>query len=214
MDRCIVLIGDIEGSKELEPAKREEVQKRLRQTLETIGGEDDGLLSPPTITLGDEFQAVYKKADSLWRHTWKIMSVMHPVTLRFSVGIGSISTPINREQAIGMDGPAFYAAREGIDLLKEQKFLYHVSTDDESPAGNPILDLVNGCLHLVSREMRSWKKTRFTILYMLEQGTSFKEIAGHLDISETAVYKNRDSGSLDLMLDLKESITALINEQL
>lgn len=213
MSRSIVLIGDIEGSKELDSGKREEVQKRLQQILGTIGGEGGDLLSPPTITLGDEFQAVYKNADALWRHTWKIMSEMHPVALRFSVGVGSISTPINREQAIGMDGPAFYAARRGIDLLKESGFLYQVGSEEEED-GNRMMELVNGSLHLVSREMRSWKKKRFAILYMLEKGISFKEIAGRLDISETAVYKNRDSGSLDLILKLKNSIAALINDML
>lgn len=213
MSNSLVLIGDIENSQTLDSARREEVQELLQQVLQDIGTEEDGLISPPTITLGDEFQAVYKNADSLLQHTWKIMSELHPVVLRFSIGIGSISTPINREQAIGMDGPAFYIARNGIDLLKESKFMYHLSIAD-SAGNNSLLNLINGSLHLISREMRSWKKTRFTILYLLDRGISFKEIAEYLDISESAVYKNRDGGSLDVILNLKKSITELINEQL
>lgn len=212
MSRKIVVIGDIKGSKALDTEKRGKVQERLKRILKDISSDEGGLLSPPTITLGDEFQAVYKNADTLLQHTWKVMSELHPVKLRFSVGIGSISTPINREQAIGMDGPAFYEARAGIDLLKENEFIYQVSMADKS--GKSVINLINGSLHLVSREMQSWKKTRFTILYLLEQGISFKEIAGSLDISESAVYKNRDGGSLDVILDLKKSIAELINEQL
>lgn len=213
MDNVIALIGDIEGSKELESGRREEVQQLLRQTLEEIGNDGGELLSPPTITLGDEFQAVYRKADSLLRHTWKIVSELHPVPVRFSVGIGPLSTPVNREQAIGMDGPAFHVARDGIDVLRESGFMYQVSVADET-VDRPVLDLINGSLHLLSREMRSWKKTRFIILYLLERGVSFKEIAERIDISESAVYKNRDGGSLDVVLDLQESITDLINERL
>ncbi len=209
----IVLIGDIKSSQALDPQKRKEIQELLQQALEDINTEEGGLVSPPTITLGDEFQAVYNSADSLLQHTWKIMSELHPVNLRFSIGIGSISTSINREQAIGMDGPAFYVARSGIDLLKESGFIYHISIADTS-GNNSLLNLINGSLHLVSREMSSWKKTRFTILYLLDQGVSFKEIAEHLDISESAVYKNRDGGSLDVILNLKNSITELINRQL
>lgn len=213
MSNSIVLIGDIENSQAIDPEKRKEIQELLQQVLEDINKEERGLVSPLTITLGDEFQAVYESADSLLQHTWKIMSKLHPVYLRFSIGIGSISTPINREQAIGMDGPAFYAARNGIDLLKESEFMYHVRIADTT-GKDALFNLINGSLHLISREMRSWKKTRFTILYLLDQGVSFKEIAEYLDISESAVYKNREGGSLDVILDLKNSITELINHQL
>lgn len=215
MSKSIVLIGDIEGSKELDSRKREEVQQLLKNTLENINTSSDGggLLSPHTITLGDEFQAVYEHAGILLRHTWQIMAELHPVQVRFSMGIGTITTPINREQSIGMDGPAFHTARDGIEQLKDSELLYQLSTSDP-PESSAALDLINGSLHLVSRQMRGWKKTRFYTLYMLDQGVSVKEIAGRLDISESAVYKNREGGSLDVILRIKNSITSLINEQL
>lgn len=213
MKKSIVLIGDIERSKELETGKRAKVQELLQQTLQQISSDSKGLLSPHTITLGDEFQAVYEDADKLLGHTWQIMAELHPVHVRFSMGIGAISTPINKEQSIGMDGPAFHAARTGIDRLKENGFLYQLNATEDL-RNNALLDLINGSLHLLSRQMRGWKKTRFTILHLLNQDVSIKKIAGQLDISESAVYKNREGGSLDVILGIKDSITSLINEQL
>lgn len=213
MAQLIVLIGDLEGSKKLGPSRREKVQAQLKQVLQTINRSGEGLVSPHTITLGDEFQAVYSRADRLLQHMWQIMALLHPVMVRFAAGIGTITTPVNREQAIGMDGPAFHAARDGIDRLKQSESLYHI-TLAEAPWHPAAINLANESLHLLSREMRDWKKTRFVILSLLEQGIPIKEIAGTLGISETAVYKNREEGSLDIILQMKASIVSILNEQL
>lgn len=47
---------------------------------------------------------IYLHIDSLRKH-------MYPVSIRFGIGFGDISTDIDMDAAIGADGPAFYAAR-------------------------------------------------------------------------------------------------------
>jgi hypothetical protein len=80
-----------------------------------VNGENMHLISPYTITLGDEFQAVLKNARHLFGDIITILYVIYPTKIRFSIGIGDIQTPVNPNQAIGMDGTAFYNARTGID---------------------------------------------------------------------------------------------------
>ncbi|CAN5160224.1 SatD family protein [soil metagenome] len=210
----IVLIGDVIESKQLENTERKRIQILLGDTFEEINKESGSIKAPYTLTLGDEFQAVYEDAGGLWNNCWKILAELHPVSVRFSASVGSIVTPINRKQAIGMDGSAFHAAREGIEKLKNTGRLFTVSFESVDQSSEAVLRLMNSSLQLLSKEMKSWKKIRYQILVMMSCGLPVKKIAQKLSISESAVYKNRDDGDLAIIIQLKESIQALINQEL
>lgn len=210
MDKAVIIIGDIEGSRDLKDSEREEVQKKLRKVLEEINKEASGLASPYTITLGDEFQAVYADAGALFTHCWRILSVVHPVKIRFSIGVGAIVTPINPDRAIGMDGPAFHAARDGIEQLKELGFMIHISYREKSQ--ETLINILNGTLHLLSKQIRDWNKNRISMLHMLKKGLDYKEISRQLELSKAAFYKNKDAGMLDEIIELTDNIAELLNK--
>lgn len=214
MDQHIVLIGDLIRSKELGDKKRERYQSLLRKETNRINQESSSMVSPLTITLGDEFQAVYEDLSAVLADSWSILAALHPVRVRFSIGVGEIYTSINHEQALGMDGPAFHVARDGMNLIKESGRIYNVSlgsASDRPEEELSLAELINYSLHLLSNEIKQWKKTRFQVLVMQQRGVSVKKIAENLGISESAVYKNKDDGDLDLILSLKESIGKNIN---
>lgn len=212
----IVLIGDIVESKQLDERKRKEVQSQLLDLFDVINSESGSIEAPFTITLGDEFQAVYSNASTLWEDCWKILATLHPVSVRFSVAIGSISTPINKKQAIGMDGPAFYIARDRIEGMKKSNRLFSIDIEEaeNDSEKQTVVNLINSSIKLLSNEMRRWKKIRFQTLVMLNSGLPVKEIAKELNVSETAVYKNREDGDLTLVIELKESVKKLLNFEL
>lgn len=214
MSKKFVLIGDIEGSKKLDEAERSNLQEDLSDLIETINSESDSIEAPMTITLGDEFQAVYRHADSILGDCWKLLAGVHPVAVRFSIGMGKIVTPINREQALGMDGPAFYAARDGMEELKRSGKMYRVCVEKTTENEHPEINLVNHTLELLSNEMRRWKKVRFQILERLNRDVAIKDIARELELSEAAVYKNRDEGDLGLVMDLQGTVSRLLNRKL
>ncbi len=90
-------------------ADRAGLQKSLLGVLARLNKSHAGsLLSPFTLTLGDEFQALLPDASALWRMIANIQAELHPVRVRFGIGVGEIVTEINREAALGMDGPAFH----------------------------------------------------------------------------------------------------------
>jgi len=211
MERYLVLIADIESSKEIKEGRREALQDKLQEELNHLNQSDYAPVSPYTITLGDEFQAVFEEAGALPVHLFRILAVSHPVRIRFSLGVGSIATPVNTEQAIGMDGPAFHEARNGMDTLKESGFLFHLNVEKEESA---ILKLINASLQLLSHEIKTWKKNRLAILYLLKEGYDYKKIADRLDISTPAFYKNKEAGALEVISTLIDSITALVNQQI
>lgn len=209
MDSYIVLIGDIEASKELEETERKRVQNALKDVFEEINESCSTIESPYTVTLGDEFQAVFSRADRLFIHVWQILAALHPVKVRFSIGVGQITTSLNREQSLGMDGPAFHLAREGIELLKQSGYLFNISVQGNK---NAFVSAMNNSLYLFSDQVRSWNKNRLSILYMLETGKNYRQITKKLGISEPAFYKNKDAASLDVVIDFFKDVSEIINE--
>ncbi|TVQ14329.1 MAG: hypothetical protein EA364_04630 [Balneolaceae bacterium] len=206
MTQAIVLIGDLIESRKLSDRERSTTQSDLNKVLDQINRDTNGILSPWTITLGDEFQAVYRSGGHLFLHLWMVMAAIHPIYARFSISTGTITTPINRRQAIGMDGPAFHAARDGITILRKNEGLLRVNMHEPE-----IARVMNASLMLVSKEMLSWNGNRFHILQKLEQGMDVGQIAAGLGLSEVAVYKNRNAGALDVIRELTSGLADLID---
>ncbi|HEX9740343.1 MAG TPA: SatD family protein, partial [Ignavibacteriaceae bacterium] len=183
----LVLIGDIVASKRIK--NRKEIQKKLQNLFKSFNNNKE-IISPFTITLGDEFQAVFSKADNIFKYLWEVLFVIYPVQVRFSFGIGDITTSINTVQAIGMDGPAFYNAREGLTELKQKAFQFNLVHNDEKK-----IMLIKQVLFLLSHLTSGWKESRFKILSLLYDDMSVFEVAKKMKISDKAVYKNIDAGA-------------------
>lgn len=114
------IIGDIKRSKKIE--NRCEIQEKLKKILDNVNSIYNNDISAKfLITLGDEFQGVLEITAPILEIIKHIQREIYPIKLRFGVGIGNVSTLINHEAAIGADGPAFYAAREMIEFLREQE---------------------------------------------------------------------------------------------
>ncbi|HSD63425.1 MAG TPA: SatD family protein [Ignavibacteriaceae bacterium] len=205
----IVLIADIVASRQIK--ERDKIQRDLKNLLIKINKISGSMLSPMTITLGDEFQCVYSSADEIFNHIWKILVAVYPEKIRFSYGIGLISTRINKNQAIGMDGPAFYEARTGLNQLKERNYLFNISVSGNQSEN---IYLIRNSLYLVSYHINNWKKNRIKIMGSLSDGMQIKTIAKNLNISEQAVYKNITSGGLDLINDLSKNISGSFNDMI
>ena len=207
MSTYIVVIGDIVESKDLKPAQRKKTQNQLEDVFHQLNRQSRQLLSPYTITLGDEFQAVYRSADQLFHDIWAFTAQIHPVKVRVAISVGEITTEINREQSLGMDGPAFHAARDRIEEMKSNDILLSLTTDDKS-----FDRLVNSSLRILGGNLRTWNKNRFTILKKRYENIEVKKIARELNLSEVAVYKNIHAGTLDAVVDLTECISQNVNK--
>jgi len=81
--KFIAIIGDIIGSQKI--LERNRVQEKLESILLRINKSDKNIISPYTLTLGDEFQSVYKKADCIFLHIFTILSDIHPQKVRLPI---------------------------------------------------------------------------------------------------------------------------------
>lgn len=206
MKTYIAIIGDLEASKELSKATRNKTQIVLEELFTGKRFSREGVVSPYTLTLGDEFQALYEDAGNLFHHIWTVTAAIHPVKIRWAIGTGEIDTPVNKKRSLGMDGPAFHKARNGIEILKKEKQLFRVETGDE------LYDtLANSSLKLLTADLRKWKRNRLLILERLCSGMEVRQIAAELKLSDVAVYKNIHAGNLDAVIEYTEGLANLLN---
>ncbi len=118
----------------------------------------DVLASPYTLTLGDEFQALYSTVQGVAADLIQLILLARPARIRIALGWGRIETRINRKQALGMDGPAFHAARDGMNALRRDGGWLHGSGGFpfNSPLWPPLC-------RLFAAEVDSWNTNRLTI---------------------------------------------------
>jgi hypothetical protein len=202
--KFIVIIGDVVDSRHL--PDRQKFQGRLKQQLAATSRHAKDMASPYTITLGDEFQAVYRKAGSVFADLIGIMAEAHPAQIRVSIGVGGLTTSVNPKQALGMDGPAFYAARESLTRMKKRPGLLRIT--GEAPGA---WNLANRGLSLVTRQVRGWERNRLVVLAALLRGDDVPKIASALGISKVAVYKNINAAALDDVVGLCQELTGALN---
>jgi hypothetical protein len=205
--QVITLIADIVGSKAL--PRRSVFQRRLAATLRTVSREHPALASPYTITLGDEFQAVYRSASQLWTDIVDILVAIHPVEARFAIGVGELTTRINPQQALGMDGPAFHRARAALTAMKQKATRLQIAAEDEAA-----WRLANHTLALISHAIESWGLKRLQVLAGLLRQRSVRDLEATLRISKVAIYKNINAAALDEIAAICREIERALNATL
>lgn len=199
----IGIIADIVASRA--ETARGQVQKKLVKVLNAINRErSEVLASPYTVTLGDEFQALYRTPVGLFGDLWRISAALHPVRVRYSVALGGLSTSLNREQAIGMDGPVFHIARDGLEQAKKLRAVFRVGGAFEN------IELINDALMLISHSARDWNSNRLAIEADLSAGKPVKEISKRVGISESAVYKNIKAAALNTVTAITRDIELIL----
>lgn len=207
MNWAICVIGDLVSSRRIRD--RLDFQDRLRDGLSALSSSREDIVSPYTITLGDEFQAVYARPGRLFRDLLLIQSLAHPVRVRFAIGVGPLSTSLNRASAIGMDGPGFASARDSLPRLKKRRNRFYRLSGLVSRAE----DWANVSLDLVSHTVASWRKNRLAIAVAHLDGESPSEIASRIGLTRSAVYKNLDAGAVPTIADLFRLLERLLEEE-
>jgi len=119
MKNYVAVIGDIVNSKNIND--RREVQNQLKEILNQINMKySDSISACFMITLGDEFQGLIHRKASVMNIINEIELYMHPIQIRFGIGIGEVTTDIHLYKSNEIDGPAYHRARKMIVELKEK----------------------------------------------------------------------------------------------
>lgn len=179
----LAIIGDIVDSRHLD--NRSSVQSKLEAVLNEINFDyANSIQSKFLITLGDEFQGLLFLTKDAYSIANKILDEMYPVKIRFGIGHGKITTPI-KETAIGMDGPAFYAARQALESLKKSKESGLRILG--SALDTKLLRAVNALLDSLFVIRSFWPEKFNYALPLLRKDFTQIEIANAINVSQSSV---------------------------
>lgn len=118
---ALILMGDIIGSRH---RNQSDTMGAFRKIVNELNSAlSDRLLSPLTITLGDEFQGIVRDVasgvDALIRFEEALVHDAQDFKMNYVLLEGKIETPVNPEVAHGMMGEGLTRARE--NLTKQKK---------------------------------------------------------------------------------------------
>jgi len=181
----VVLIGDIVRSRRLGKNRRARIQAQLAKTLVQINRDyKKGIRTPLQFTGGDEFQGVFETAVPVFDVINQIREVMSPVSVRFGIGIGEITTPL-ADQPQAMDGPAFHRARDALE--RAQEFVGQVCVSSGKPEQD---EEVNAWFDALSSIRSRWSSRALQVIHLYEDFQKLEPIAKKLKISVQAVSKH------------------------
>lgn len=210
----IAVIGDIRDSRNLE--SRKNIQDRLKSILNEINQKYSAdITSKFLITLGDEFQGLLLHGKNLLNIIQEIKMELYPVEIRFGIGIGKIMTEIDTDMALGADGPAYYNARNAINLLKENEKKNKKVVSDIYIEGENIkeLMLINTIFELMRVVEQGWtEKQRVIIWDMIQNKDTQKNIAARNGITQSSVNKMLAKGNYYVYEKSIRSISKALGE--
>jgi hypothetical protein len=205
------IIGDIINSKEINKLQRNKVQIKLRDILNDINKlYSKDIAAKFLITLGDEFQGLLIEQSNAIKIIDYIQFNMYPIKLRFGVGIGRIYTDIDKEVALGADGPAYHNARKMINLLKtlqkgKMSGSSNIMIGDNRIENAEKLKLINSNLQLCSFIETKWTdKQRQLIKMIYMQEKTQNEAAVELQVAQSSVQRRLKSAGYHDFMNARE----------
>jgi len=212
----IAIIGDMKNSKIMND--RNSIQNRLKNILNGINEKYSKDISAKfMITLGDEFQGLLHDGGHVMHIIEEIQREMHPVEIRFGIGVGPITTEINFEMAIGADGPGYYKARQAIEFLKEneQKNMTHASdirieVDGDNEAASAMMNTVLSLLTVVKT---NWTDRQREIIWdTMKYQDSQAKSAGRLEVAQSSIQRGLKSGNFYVYRDAIDTLSNVLME--
>lgn len=203
-----VIMGDLVGSETA--SSRATLHRTFNAVVEAANAQHDAaLVSPLTITLGDEFQGLagdLSAAMRVARHV-RLALMMQDVACRVLVGEVTIDTPLNRDRAWNMMGEGLARARTMLDRKRDTS-LYLFSLDRRAGQERNLTAMGAG-LTVIERR---WTKQQRGDIVAAVGGENAEDTARRRGVSTHSVYKVRASGNLDAYLLLSDAISNTLSE--
>lgn len=176
----VAIIGDIVGSRQL-PDRKPIQQKFLQVTQSANQLFEKDIESPLTVTIGDECQVLLNNPAMTLELIHYVQREMKPIQFVFGVGIGAITTDINKQLAIGMDGPAFYFARKALEKAKKKKPSLIFNADVAA------IEMVNALLYFIESCSKRRTNRQKQVIQLFLQGLTQEQIAVQLGVTQETI---------------------------
>lgn len=197
-----VITGDIIGSRELlaKGIKRENFIKAVEEVNEAC---EDYLLVKFSLMRGDEIQGILKQVDFLPAVVRNLRYNFFPAGLRIGIGIGSISTGIEKN-SWEMDGEAFYRAREALSLC-DKNAITIVKTGDLF-----IEEATTALFTLLDALQSKWTRAQWEAVMNYEKYGTYKKAAQILKVMPQNVAKRCNAARWQAVVRGEKAIVRLL----
>ena len=199
------LIGDVVESRTY--GDRQALHDDLEAVLGRVNAEVDAL-DPLVITVGDEFQGVYRTLGAALRASFRTRARLYPrADVRFGLGRGRLET---LDAARGIhDGPAYWAARDAIVEVEARARrpqsrsarTAYVPSAEVATHTAPHDIAVRAALDCLDHMVGSMSTTSREILGGLMGGITQHEVAARLGVSDSAVSQRVRRDGIGVALD-------------
>jgi SatD family (SatD) len=160
------------------------------------------IMSPYTITLGDEFQGVadsLKSAvDSILYLEDRLLTVHPAFMLRYVIVYGGIDTPINPQIAHGMTGPGLVSARELLTKKRRARRRFQLSLSNFSYTDD--LTMLFRLLELLSGH---WKEKDYALIRELVWNDNDADVASRFGKTKSQIWKRRKTLQIEEYITVK-----------
>jgi hypothetical protein len=144
-----------------------------------------GLLTPFTISRGDEIQAVLAGVVLPMDLVRQLRYLCRPLGLRIGIGIGRITSGLGSETSWGMNGPAFFRSRRALEGLKKDRRAF-----TGLQTGDGEFDRLAGALLLLIDTIASrWTDAQWEAIMTYEEKGVYQKAAEVLGIAYQNVEK-------------------------
>ncbi|WP_431295204.1 SatD family protein [Pedobacter sp. P26] len=204
MKDYFILMADIVDSRRSDQNK---LMSNFKKVISETNHENEKLmLSPLTITLGDEFQGIVNNAKAAVKLMFfieeKIIRLNAGFKLRFVLVEGVIDTPINKKIAYEMLGDGLTQAREALTTHKNSnvRYCFNLKNEPKSEA------LVNS-MFLYQSIVDDWKVSKdYDLITKFIKLRDYKLVAEELGKTRSQIWKREKSLKIEEYFSIKSVI--------
>jgi len=202
-----ILMGDVVSSKDYDS---QTLQKQLNNITESCNKAlRNDLLSPYTITLGDEFQGIpntlLTAIRTLFFYEEECLRQNLDFKLHYVVHYGKIDTKINPEIAYEMMGPGLTKARELLGSKKRDRKRFQILLDNKV-----LTQQLNRLFEVLDSIIRSWKIDDYLLILDMINNDNNAEVGEKHGKNRDQIWKRRKTLMVHEYNLIKEAIVTSI----
>lgn len=207
---CSVIMCDIIESRNVVNAKL--LNKDFNEVVREINKKwQKQLLSPLTITLGDEFQGIVENMQKAFQvgHLIKIKLLLRGIKTRLVIGEVQLDTPVNSDTAWNMMGKGLPEAREMIEnKADENQYRFSVLKN------KPYQQLLNAVGRSLTHIETDWTKKQCEVIGALIENPelTIRDLADEYKVGVTTIYAIVGAGDYNLYREQLRTIEAALSE--
>jgi hypothetical protein len=187
--------------------------RQLKELVTIINSQNSAnLISPLTITLGDEFQGITSTMENGIKTIFDleelILDKQYDLKLRYVLVYGKIDTTINNQIAYEMLGEGLTRARQDLNSLKQKdsRFLIRLNINEEYKE-----QYLNKAFLIYQNIVDSWKAKDLEVVREFLLHKDYKIVAQNVHIDRSNAWRRKKSLKIDEYNNVKEIVLFILN---